>query len=244
MRADRKLHHHDTSSLCISSPRFIFRRLAGNRAGAIGGGRSQGPRAPAVAQDPGGGSGPPAALCQRWDLSDLPAYQPEAKVSGTIKIYGLNYLTDGNLGKYWDEGSGISPDAKLEFYTPTALVAIPASTSAWRTSGRAGASRLTTPWRSSASSATSDGDHDGDGSFNVPGWAPTVGIFVNKRNPLAKISFPQLDGVFGAERLGGFEGTAWSTEFARGPEKNIRTWAGSASPANGRTSRSTSTAGP
>ena len=41
---------------------------------------------------------------KRWDLADLPAYQPEVKISGTIRIYGLNYLTDGNLGKYWDEG--------------------------------------------------------------------------------------------------------------------------------------------
>src|SRR5689334_6668765 len=64
---------------------------------------------------------------KRWDLSDLPAYQPGEKISGTIKIYGLNYLTDGNLGKYWDEGfRKFHPGAKLEFFTPTALVAIPA----------------------------------------------------------------------------------------------------------------------
>jgi phosphate transport system substrate-binding protein len=34
----------------------------------------------------------------------------------------------------------------------------------------------------------------------------------------------QLDGVFGAQRDGGWVGTNWHPDFARGPEKNIRTW--------------------
>ena len=34
----------------------------------------------------------------------------------------------------------------------------------------------------------------------------------------------QLDGIFGAERAGGWIGTKWHKELARGPEKNIRTW--------------------
>ncbi|HKB91736.1 MAG TPA: hypothetical protein VKC60_14560, partial [Opitutaceae bacterium] len=38
------------------------------------------------------------------------------------------------------------------------------------------------------------------------------------------ITMKQLDGVFGAERLGGWEGTSWHPEWARGREGNIRTW--------------------
>src|SRR4030088_3826626 len=34
----------------------------------------------------------------------------------------------------------------------------------------------------------------------------------------------QLDGIFGAERAGGWEGTSWRPQNARGPEENIRTW--------------------
>lgn len=34
----------------------------------------------------------------------------------------------------------------------------------------------------------------------------------------------ELDGVFGSQRIGGWVGTVWHPEFARGPEKNIRTW--------------------
>jgi phosphate transport system substrate-binding protein len=47
---------------------------------------------------------------------------------------------------------------------------------------------------------------------------------VHRDNPLTKITMEQLDGIFGAERLGGWIGTDWHPEFARGPEKNIRTW--------------------
>jgi phosphate transport system substrate-binding protein len=47
---------------------------------------------------------------------------------------------------------------------------------------------------------------------------------VHKDNPLTRITLEQLDGVFGAERTGGWIGTDWHPEVARGPEKNIRKW--------------------
>ncbi len=62
------------------------------------------------------------------------------------------------------------------------------------------------------------------GSYNVTGWNPAFGIVVHKDNPLTKITFEQLDGIFGAERLGGWSGTDWHPEVARGPEKNLRKW--------------------
>jgi phosphate transport system substrate-binding protein len=62
------------------------------------------------------------------------------------------------------------------------------------------------------------------GSYNVSGWQPGFGIVVSKDNPLTKITMEQLDYIFGAERLGGWIGTDWHPEFARGPEKNIRKW--------------------
>jgi phosphate transport system substrate-binding protein len=62
------------------------------------------------------------------------------------------------------------------------------------------------------------------GSYDVPGWQPGFGIVVNKDNPLNELTMEQLDGIFGSERLGGWEGTSWHPEYARGPEKNIRTW--------------------
>ncbi|MEO6874375.1 MAG: substrate-binding domain-containing protein [Opitutaceae bacterium] len=62
------------------------------------------------------------------------------------------------------------------------------------------------------------------GTWDIPGgtWAPI--IFVNKANPLSRLTMQQLDGIFGAARTGGYEGFIWKTENARGKEKNIRTW--------------------
>ena len=62
------------------------------------------------------------------------------------------------------------------------------------------------------------------GSYDVTGWQPAFGIVVSKENPLTRITMKQLDGIFGAERTGGWIGTSWHPEFARGPEGNIRTW--------------------
>src|SRR5258706_5083847 len=62
------------------------------------------------------------------------------------------------------------------------------------------------------------------GTLEIPGgsWAPIV--FVNKDNPIAKLTLKQLDGIFGSERTGGYEGFVWKTENARGANENIRTW--------------------
>jgi phosphate transport system substrate-binding protein len=62
------------------------------------------------------------------------------------------------------------------------------------------------------------------GSYDVPGWQPGYGIVVHKDNPLAQLTMKQLDGIFGAERAGGWEGTSWRPNWSRGPEGNIRTW--------------------
>jgi phosphate transport system substrate-binding protein len=62
------------------------------------------------------------------------------------------------------------------------------------------------------------------GSYNVAGWTFALAVFVNKNNPLDKLTLDQLDGIFGAERTGGSHGNSWDASAARGPEKNIRSW--------------------
>src|SRR5262245_47918962 len=62
----------------------------------------------------------------KFDLSDLPAYVPEAKVSGTIRMWGSNYLTDSPLAEWWaDEFRKHHPDVKFDFHLNTTLHAIP-----------------------------------------------------------------------------------------------------------------------
>jgi phosphate transport system substrate-binding protein len=63
------------------------------------------------------------------------------------------------------------------------------------------------------------------GGYNLhTGNTPGVIVFVNQENPLTGVTLEQLDGVFGAQRTGGFVGTKWTTAVARGPEKNLRRW--------------------
>jgi len=61
------------------------------------------------------------------------------------------------------------------------------------------------------------------GTLDVPGasWAPV--IFVNRRNPLAQLTMKQLDGIFGAQRTGGYHGFTWVPQHRTAAE-NLRTW--------------------
>jgi phosphate transport system substrate-binding protein len=66
-----------------------------------------------------------------------------------------------------------------------------------------------------------------NGSYDEPqpvGTTPGLVFIVNRDNPLARLTVEQIDGIYGTQRTGGWEGTKWSTAAARGPEKNIRTW--------------------
>jgi phosphate transport system substrate-binding protein len=69
------------------------------------------------------------------------------------------------------------------------------------------------------------GGHEARGSL----W-PAV-FLVNKDNPLTKVTMDELSRIFGAARTGGWEvgpmasnGLKFTAKYARGPEKNIRTW--------------------
>lgn len=63
------------------------------------------------------------------------------------------------------------------------------------------------------------------GSYDVAAKMPSNVVYVHKDNPLAGLTLEQLDGIFGEQRTGGWQGRTWSTNGARGPQKNIRTWA-------------------
>src|SRR6516164_712808 len=66
------------------------------------------------------------AYTKKWDLSGLPKYQPKQKVSGTLRISGSNYITDGFIAGYWEAAfKKYHPDAKLDFQMKTTLAAVP-----------------------------------------------------------------------------------------------------------------------
>ncbi len=170
--------------------------------------------------------GSKAYYSEQWSLDDLPAYTPKQKVSGVIRQWGSNYFADSSLGQRWEEGfkkyqSRISFRDELK----TALAGIPALT--FGMADVAALRHITSDetllyqryhssWPAEITVVT--------GSLNVPGWSYAIGIFVHRDNPLSKLTIELLDGIFGAQRSGAFQGTEWNTAVARGPEKNIRNW--------------------
>jgi phosphate transport system substrate-binding protein len=170
--------------------------------------------------------GKKAYYTKKWDLGGLPAYVPTRTVTGTIRLWGSNYIVDGNLGQYWEDAfRKFHPGVTFEYHMKTTIAAVPSLVFGL---GDIGVGRKITFAEMLMFERYKDYDpielSVATGSYDVTGWQPGFGIVVNKANPLTRLTMEQLDGIFGAERLGGWVGTSWHAEFARGPEKNIRTW--------------------
>jgi phosphate transport system substrate-binding protein len=164
---------------------------------------------------------------KKFDLSDLPHYKPEQKVSGTIRMWGSNYFTDSPLADYWiQEFQRYQPDVKFALHLKTTLHAIPGLIFGMSDIGPMG--RQIT-W-DELLSYQRERNHlpigivAVTGSYDVSGWNPPIGVYLHKDNPLSKLSLQQLDGIFGAQRSGAWRELVWDKSLARGPEKNIRTW--------------------
>ena len=170
--------------------------------------------------------GATVAYTKKFDLSGLPTYEPKHKVSGTIRMWGSNYITDGFLGGYWEAAfRKYHPDARFDFNMKTTLAAVPSLV--FGVSDLGIGRKITFAEQELFERYQDHAPIEieiATGSYDVPGWQPGYGVVVHKDNPLARITMEQLDGVFGAERAGGWEGTSWRPNWARGPQKNIRTW--------------------
>jgi phosphate transport system substrate-binding protein len=62
------------------------------------------------------------------------------------------------------------------------------------------------------------------GSFDVRGKSTALAVFVNRANPLSRLTLKQLDAIYGDQRTGGWQGLEWVTQVARSSKENIRTW--------------------
>ena len=170
--------------------------------------------------------GKKVAYTKKYDLSGLPVYKPTMKVSGTIRLWGSNYITDGMIGSLWEQAfQKYHPEVKFDFHMETTSAAVPSLVFGV---SDIGIGRKVTFSEIQMYERYKNRDpleiDVATGSYDVPGWQPGFGVIVSKDNPLTHISMEQLDGIFGAERKGGWEGTTWHPEWSRGPEKNIRTW--------------------
>ena len=143
-----------------------------------------------------GARGAKLAYTKKFDLSDLPAYQPKQKVKGTLRVWGSNYITDGKVGGYWEEAfRKYHPDAKIEWHMKTTGAAVPALV--FGVSDLGIGVKVTFAQQQLFERYKDRPPREIDiatGSFDVPGWNPGFGVVVHKDNPLDRITMEQLDG--------------------------------------------------
>jgi phosphate transport system substrate-binding protein len=167
------------------------------------------------------------AHAEDWDLTSLPHYQPRRQVSGTIRMGGAAMA---GLVVAWEAGfKKYQPGVRFANELPSSDVAL--------ASMIVGSADLAPCGREPALEEilgfSEKYSYDvtpimvATGAWDTPGgssWSPVV--FVSADNPLTRLTMKQLDGIFGAERTGGYEegGITFMTRDARGPEENIRTW--------------------
>lgn len=160
-----------------------------------------------------------------YDLSALPAYQPQDTVIGTIRLHGTP--VDDLVGLLAREFKSKQKQVRLDTYlinTSLALAGLVTGVGDVGIMGhRAWHASLVAFERTYGYPVTEI--KFAKGSYNDPrGSSPGVVFFVHKSNPLSGLTLEQIDGIFSTQRTGAWQGTKWSTDAARGPEKNIRTW--------------------
>lgn len=154
----------------------------------------------------------------------LPSYAPRSIPSGVITVYGsdLNGLVDQWERDFSRLHPGVTFQSKY------------ASSDGWSAGMEASGADIGTSGREPVLTEYLSFDETfgynpteiaiATGAYDKKGktWAEI--IYVNKDNPLTRLTMSQLDDIFGSERTGGYKGFKWMPEYARGADKNIRTW--------------------
>lgn len=186
--------------------------------------------APLGASEPAGRFAPtlqPAVeyVPARFDLGPIPPYTPEAEAIGTIRVSGTPL--DNLIGTWANDFKNHHKRVRFTTYltnTSQAMAGLVQGTADIGVMGHR-------TWLESRRAFRETHGHDpleirfAKGSYDDPkGSTPGVVFFVHRDNPLASLTVAQIDGIFGAQRSGGWQGTQWTAAAARGPEGNIRTW--------------------
>ncbi len=157
-------------------------------------------------------------------LTELPSYQPEHKVSGTIRNFGYSL---GGMIPIWEEGfRKYHPDIRFDDKFPSGDAAIAGLVSGVADLGPQGRELVLTEYL-----AFYESFHYHPtaitvmtGAYDVEGMACGLVIYVNKANPISKLTMKQLDGIFGSERVAGLRGFKWTLAAGRSANEDIRTW--------------------
>ncbi len=167
------------------------------------------------------------AYTTTFDLSGLPEYKPSAPLEGVIRQWGSNYLADSPLEGYLEEAfRKHHPDVRFENNLSSTFIAMAGLYT--KQADLAPMGRRPT-WDELQAYQRIFGTAPVEivmatGSYDVTGWTAALVPFVHADNPITKLTIEQLDGIFGAQRDGGWHGNDWDPSAARGPEKNLRTW--------------------
>lgn len=167
------------------------------------------------------------AYTREFDLSGLPEYRPSLPMKGTIRMWGSNYLADSPLQGWFedafrrhhpdvvfDNNLGSTFIAMAGLYTGQADLAPMGREATWDELQAYQRVRGAAPARIVMAT----------GSYDVSGWTYALVPFVHADNPLSQLTLEQLDGIFGAQRDGGWHGNNWDPSSARGADRNLRTW--------------------
>jgi phosphate transport system substrate-binding protein len=161
----------------------------------------------------------------KYDLSGLPAYKPEQMALGVVRIYGTPL--ESLVGRWAFGFRAKQGHVRLKAYLINTSQAFAGLLTGQADVGLMGHRT----WHASLMGFHQAFGYDpleirfATGSYDDPeGSTPGLMFIVHKTNPLRGLTLQQIDGIFGAQRTGGWIGTKWSTAAARGPEGNIRTW--------------------
>jgi phosphate transport system substrate-binding protein len=167
----------------------------------------------------------PAYQPAHYDLSALPVYTPTQRVTGVLRIYGTPL--EDLVGKWATAFRGHHSQVRLNAYLINTSQAFAGLTTGQADIGLMGHRQ----WRNGRVAFEEQFGYApleirfASGSYDDPqGTTPGLMFIVNKKNPLARLTLDQIDGIYGAARTGGWDGTKWTTAAARGPEKNLRSW--------------------
>lgn len=172
------------------------------------------------------------ASAQAPDINQLPAYKPEFKVQGSLRIAGSELK--GNVDLLVEGFKKFHPDAVVStnFQTSSegALGMMYAGVSDIAPMGDDAKITDEMPFYNSYRYVPTE-ISIATGGYEKRGTLWPMAIIVNKDNPLAQLSMEQLDGIFGSERSGGWaidedatHNLLFTAKYARGADKNIRTW--------------------
>lgn len=160
-----------------------------------------------------------------YDLSGIAPYKPQVEAIGTIRVSGTPL--DNLIGTWANDFKNFHKRVRFTTYltnTSQGLAGLVQGTADIGVVGHR-------TWLESRRAFHETYGYEplelrfAKGSYDDPkGSTPGLVFFVHKDNPLASLTIDQIDGIFGTQRSGGWQGLKWNPAAARGPERNIRTW--------------------